>query len=89
MWYTYVLFSLKSKRKYIGFTGNLKRRLNEHNEGKGGQYTHVNAPFSLLFYEAFLSEKDARKQEKFYKKGYGREVLNEKLEDSLKTLNLL
>ena len=82
MWYTYVLFSKKSKRKYIGSTGDLKRRVSEHNKGIGGKYTRDNRPFTLLFYEAFLSKKDAEKQEKFYKTGYGREVLNGKIVNS-------
>ena len=84
MYYTYVLYSLKNKRLYIGYTGDLKQRLKEHNGGIGGIYSNNNRPFELVFYEAFLSKKDAEKQEKFYKSGYGREVLKEKIGDSLK-----
>lgn len=83
MYYVYVLYSLKSKRLYIGSTDNLKRRFSEHNKGIGGKFTRDNRPFKLLFYEAFLSKKDAVKQEKFYKSGYGREVLKDKIENSL------
>ncbi|PIR43835.1 hypothetical protein COV24_00725, partial [candidate division WWE3 bacterium CG10_big_fil_rev_8_21_14_0_10_32_10] len=32
--YTYVLFSFKDKKLYIGYTNNLKRRLKEHSQGK-------------------------------------------------------
>ena len=83
MFYTYVLFSLKSKRLYTGSTDNLRRRIREHNSGSGGSYSSKNKPFVLIFYEAFLSKSDAFKQEKFYKSGYGREVLKEKIKDSL------
>lgn len=84
MWYTYVLISLKNKRRYTGITSDLKQRLEEHNSGIGGEYTSKNRPFKLVFYEAFLAKKDAEKQERFYKTGYGREVLKEKIENSIK-----
>ena len=32
--YVYVLESLKTKVRYIGYTKHLKRRLKEHNQGK-------------------------------------------------------
>ena len=83
MYYTYILFSLKSKRKYIGSTDNLKRRVAEHNQGIGGKYTKDNRPFKLIYYEAYLDKKDAQKAEKFYKTGYGREVLDGKLKNFL------
>ena len=84
MFYVYVLKSLKSKRLYVGFTEDLKKRLEEHNRGIGGKFSKSNKPFKLVFYEAFLDKKDAIKQEKFYKSGYGREVLKQKIENSLK-----
>ncbi|HPN96562.1 MAG TPA: GIY-YIG nuclease family protein [Candidatus Moranbacteria bacterium] len=79
MYYVYVLESLKNKRIYTGFTNNLKRRFIEHNTRKGGHYSSRNAPFKLLFYEAFINKRDAEKSEKFFKTGYGREVLKDKL----------
>ena len=84
MYYTYVLLSSINSKLYIGSTDDLKQRIGEHNEGRGGAYTKRNRPFRLVFYEAFLSKKDAIKQERFYKSGYGKEVLKEKVEDSLK-----
>lgn len=89
MFYTYVLISLKTKRLYIGFTSDLKQRFKEHNEGMGGAYTKNNRPFKLVFYEAFFSKKDAVKQEKFYKSGYGREVLKEKAKVSIEEIEKL
>ncbi len=79
MWYAYVLKSLKSGILYVGVTGDLKRRFKEHNQRRGGYYTKRNAPFSLIFYEAFLDKQDAICAEKFFKSGYGREVLKGKL----------
>ena len=81
MFYTYVLISLKNERLYTGFTSDLKRRFNEHNEKRGGKYTSKAGPFKIIFYEAYLDKKDAMQAERFFKTGYGREVLNGKLEN--------
>lgn len=83
MYYAYVLWSDKSKRLYIGSTSDLKKRIHEHNSGKGGKYSKKNKPFILVFYEAYISKTDALKQELFYKSGYGREVLKDKIGNSL------
>ena len=71
MYYVYVLSGLKNKRLYTGYTDDLKQRLKEHNSGNGGIYSKKNKPFKLIFYEAFLSKTDARKQELFYKSDTG------------------
>jgi len=85
MWYAYVLQSFKNDRLYVGITNNLCRRLSEHNNQRGGKYTSKNAPFKkLIFYEAYLNKKDAMKAERFFKSGYGREVLKDKLENYFK-----
>jgi predicted GIY-YIG superfamily endonuclease len=89
MHYVYTLLSLKSKTIYIGQTNDLRRRINEHNTGIGGEYTKKHRPFKLVHYEAFVSKKDAIKQEGFYKSGYGREVLKEKIENSLSAIRKL
>jgi putative endonuclease len=86
MYYTYVLKSLKNGRLYTGFTNNLKRRFEEHNEKRGGDYTSKAGPFELIFYEAYANKNDAMKAEKFFKTGYGREVLNDKLENYFKNI---
>ncbi len=79
MFYTYVLKSEKNNRHYIGSTDNLKRRFKEHNDGHGGTYTKNNRPFDLVYYGAYNSYDLAKKGERFYKTGYGREVLKGKL----------
>ena len=75
MWYTYVLQSLKNGRLYVGVTSNLARRFREHNYGLGGKFTNKYKPYKLIFYEAYIEKKDAYRAEKFFKSGYGREVL--------------
>ncbi len=85
MWYFYVLESLKDGALYKGYTDDLKRRfLSEHNRKRGGSYTKKHAPFKLIYYEAYLEKADAMKSERFFKTGYGREVLNDKLENYIR-----
>lgn len=83
MWYTYNLISLKNKTLYTGFTDDINQRLTEHNSGIGGEYTSKNRPFKLIHYEAFLTKEEAMAQEKFYKSGYGKEVLKNKIKKTL------
>ncbi|MEK7598493.1 MAG: GIY-YIG nuclease family protein [Patescibacteria group bacterium] len=83
MFYTYLLQSIKNKRLYTGITSDLRRRFKEHNDKRGGAYTSRNAPFDLIFYEAFIDKKDATEAELFFKSGYGREVLRDKLKNYL------
>ena len=83
MFYIYCLQSTKTKKLYIGYTNDLKRRFTEHNSKQGGDYTSKNGPWKLIFYEAHLNKLDAMNMEKFYKTGYGREVLKQKLKNYL------
>ena len=75
MWYVCVLQSEKDEKLYAGFTSDLRRRFSEHNSARGGKYTKRKKPFKLIFYEAYLDKKDAMTAERFFKSGYGREVL--------------
>jgi len=84
MFYTYVLLSLKDKRKYIGFTRDLKKRLKEHNSGKVESTKH-RTPFVLIYYEACLSEEDAVIREKYFKTKWGFKCLQKRLKHSVKT----
>ncbi|OHA99934.1 MAG: hypothetical protein A3E94_02115 [Candidatus Zambryskibacteria bacterium RIFCSPHIGHO2_12_FULL_44_12b] len=83
MYYTYVLKNHKNERLYTDSTDNLERRMEEHNSGRGGKYTKDNHPFELIYYEAYISYDLARKSERFYKSGIGREVLKKKFGNNL------
>ncbi len=85
MFYVYCLESKKYRKTYIGYTDDLKRRFQEHNKGIGGAFTKKNGPWKLIFYEAHSNEQDARLMEQFYKSGYGREILKDKLKHYFKT----
>jgi putative endonuclease len=78
MFFTYVLKSLKNNRFYYGCTNDLKRRLNEHNLGKS-KYTRLTTPFELIYFEPFQNLNEARKREKFFKSGKGREYIKSQL----------
>ena len=60
---------------YIGQTDNLERRLNEHREGKGAQWTKNHLPFELIHWEIFKTREDAVKREHDLKSGFGRKWL--------------
>jgi putative endonuclease len=73
MYYVYFIKSIPTQKLYVGYSNDLRRRLKEHNEKKGGKYTKNKGPFTLLYYEAFKSENDAKKREdalKLHKKAY-------------------
>jgi putative endonuclease len=73
---------------YKGYTDDLKRRVTEeHNKGKGGKYTKHHAPFKIIYYKAYVEEEDAKRSEKFFKTGYGREILKDKLQTYFQKLN--
>ena len=62
MFYVYIIKSLKDGKLYIGRANNLRRRLLEHNT-KQSKSTKYRGPFKLIYYEAYLSEKDAKDRE--------------------------
>ncbi len=71
--YVYVLRNGDGKR-YVGFTTDLRRRLEEHNAGQNLS-TKPYRPWTLIFYEAFLSEADAKRRERYLKTTQGRRAL--------------
>ncbi len=87
MYYTYVLLSESDKDLYIGYTNNLKKRIAHHNKGTV-QSTRKRRPFKLIYYEACLNELDAKNREKYFKTGYGRRFLKNRLENYRKDLDI-
>ena len=72
--YVYVLLSLSDNRTYTGSTDNLKRRLEEHNNGKC-KATMNRRPLELIYSERFDSLDDARRRELYLKTRSGRRDL--------------
>ena len=85
MFYTYVLLSDSDNNFYVGFTKDLKKRLDEHQQGSVTS-TAGRRPLRLIYYEACLNENDAVKREKYFKSGFGRRFLRNRLETYLKDI---
>lgn len=76
--YVYVLESLVDRKRYIGFTHDLRKRLEEHQNGKSIA-TRARRPFNLVYYEACTNELDARRRERYLKGTQGRKFLGLRL----------
>ena len=76
--YTYVLFSLKDKKMYTGYTSDLDLRLVQHNKGNVVS-TKDRRPLKLIYYEACLNQSNALKREKYLKTTYGKRYLKNRI----------
>lgn len=61
-WSVYIL-ECKDGTLYTGITRCLKRRLKEHNEGKGARYTRGRCPLKLVYNETQPSRREAARRE--------------------------
>lgn len=78
MFYTYVLRSKKDNKLYIGFCSDLRQRLAEHNKGEVPS-TKSRQPMEIVYYEACLDKEKAIKREKYFKSGFGRNFLKNRI----------
>jgi putative endonuclease len=60
--YVYVLRSLRDNLFYVGFTKNLKARLEIHNRGLVPS-TRRRTPFELVYWEGCINQTDATQRE--------------------------
>ncbi len=81
-YYVYVLLSKKDGNFYIGYTDDLKKRLDEHNKGKV-QSTKTRTPLILVYYEACRNQKDAIRREKKLKTTWGKRYIKSRLKQYL------
>ena len=72
--YTYVTFSEKLNKYYIGSTTDIERRLLEHNRGKE-KFTITGCPWILVYTEVFIELLDARRRELYIKKQKSRKYI--------------
>jgi len=77
-YYVYVIQSVKDLSWYTGYTRDLKKRLEEHNSGRGFSTKH-REPWKLIYYEASSDKKDATAREKYLKSGMGKRYLKNRL----------
>jgi len=71
MYYTYILYSSKSKNFYFGYTENIRKRFEEHNVGLS-KATVPYKPWQSVFYAAFDTMKKAKDFELYLKTGSGK-----------------
>ena len=81
MYYVYIIKSLTNGKLYTGFTRDLKSRFKKH-KGRGVHTTKRMGELSLIFYEAFKSEEDAKRRELYLKTSKGKRALKLMLKDS-------
>jgi len=64
--YFYVLECADSSF-YAGYTNDLKRRVNQHNAGKGAKYTRSKRPVKCIYYETYDTKEEAMRAEYAFK----------------------
>ena len=81
MFYVYVIRN-EANQFYTGYSSNLERRLAQHN---GGQNTSTKGhKWQLVYYEAYVNEKYARKREEKIKRNRKtKEFLIKRIQESL------
>ena len=74
MFYVYALSSLVRSYIYVGLTSDLDERFKRHNSGRE-KTTKPYRPFKLIMAEEVSTRVEARKREKYWKSGVGKERL--------------
>lgn len=60
--YTYIV-KCSDGTFYTGWTNDLTRRMEAHNQGRGAKYTKARRPVTLIYYETFEKKEEAMKRE--------------------------
>jgi putative endonuclease len=79
MYYVYLIQSLSVRgERYVGITTDLKRRFQEHNQGKSSHTTKF-GPWKLITYIAFSNRAKAEGFERYLKSGSGHAFARKRL----------
>jgi putative endonuclease len=78
--YIYVLESIKFDNLYVGYTNNLVKRIREHNQGLNFS-TKSYRPWTIIHYEAYLNELDAKRRERYLKSSQGARLLKRMIKE--------
>lgn len=65
--YTYIV-KCADNSLYTGWTNDLTKRIQAHNEGKASKYTRARLPVVLVYFETYEDRNEARKREVAIKK---------------------
>jgi len=82
MYYVYVLKSEMDNLYYVGYSSDLKNRLEQHNNGLVPS-TKNRRPLQLVYYEACLNQQDATHREKYLKTSWGKRYIKTRLKNYL------
>ena len=68
-YFVYVIISDTNSKlvTYVGYTNNLKKRLNLHNKGKGAKFTRGRR-WKVIYTEKYVTKKEAITREYYIKK---------------------
>lgn len=83
MYFVYILRSLMNQQLYVGFTEDLKERLETHNRGEVIS-TKAHRPWKMIFYECYIHKADALRREQYLKTTAGKRGLKMMLCETLK-----
>lgn len=75
MFTVYILYSVRFKKTYTGFTSDIKNRLLSHNELSTKGWTVKYRPWRLIYTEEYEDKKVAMQREKELKTGKGRDFV--------------
>ena len=86
MFHIYLIENSIDKSWYIGFTTDIDRRISEHDQKIGGDYTAKKpGKWRLIYSESYLDKKDALGREQFLKSGSGRRFLKKQISNYLES----
>ena len=60
--YTYIV-KCNDGSLYTGYTNDLDKRVEAHNQGKGARYTRSRRPVELVYYEEYATKEEAMSRE--------------------------
>ena len=83
MFYVYVLEEENKGSMYIGYSLDLKRRVQEHNQGL--TKSTKGRTWHCIYFEGCLDQRDARRRELYFKTTAGRRALKTRLQGYLTT----
>jgi len=81
-YYIYVMQSEIDNNFYVGYTSDIRIRIEKHNKGEV-QSTKNRRPLKLVYWEGCLNQKDATHREKYLKTSHGKRYIKNRLKNYL------
>ncbi len=81
-YYIYVLRSLRDNNYYVGYTTDINKRIEEHNNGKVTSKRN-RIPLLLLYWEGCLNQRDATARERYLKTAWGKRYIKNRIKNYL------